>query len=387
VDSSGISHLRVRAGRIAAVVLVAALAAVLVAACGSSSTTGGGSGGGGAKLNAQAKTGLTKAETIDKQFTTRPTEIGLTQKITNPIPTGKTIYYVHCGVTSCDIMANAMKAAASELGWTLKVLYSDGTPQGAAAAWTQAVNAHPAGIIGNGLPATLFAPELKKAKAEGIPVVEASVTDPAGSGTGIDDVIASPGVSAKIGDAMASEAVTISNGGGQILYANLAGLPILVDMNTEFDKDMKAWCPNCSLATINIPLSALGSTATNTIVSYLRSHTDVHTLVIGQAQITVGLPAALKAAGLSDVKIVDESPGSESFTYIEAGQQDATVFYPFKEVAWGLVDALARKLSGTPIEQMNPPFWTVTKANSSGVTDNSPVVTNYKQQFLALWGK
>jgi ribose transport system substrate-binding protein len=325
------------------------------------------------------------AAAVAQKYIARPTQISLTQPVGAPIPTGKTIDYIHCGVSACDVIGAAITAAAKELGWTTKIFYTQGTPEGAKAAWTQAVNSHPSAVIANGFPEALFLPELKQLDAEGIPVVEASVTDPPTNG--IKYVIAGPSQSAEIGDAMAARAVTLSGGKGDLLYVNLPDYPILVKMSQDFAKDVKTWCSACTLANINLPLTAIGTTAVGTIVSYLRSHPDVHIVTIAQSQVTIGLPAALAAAGLSDVKIVDESPGSESFEYVSEGKQDSTVFYPYQEVSWALVDGLARIFAHKPIEQFVPPFWLVTQSAAGSLNVGSPVVTGFEQQFLKLWGK
>src|SRR2546425_9195703 len=84
-------------GRLA-VPLVAALVALLVA---------------GSGLGSHAKTPL---ETALAKALQKPTTIGL-PKSAKPIPAGKSIVYIHCGVPACSILADGAKRAAQVLGW------------------------------------------------------------------------------------------------------------------------------------------------------------------------------------------------------------------------------------------------------------------------------
>ena len=60
------------------------------------------------------------------------------------------------------------------------------------------------------------------------------------------------------------------------------------------------------------------------IVSYLRAHPEVNYVALSYDGVGVGLPAALKAAGLADkVKIIGEAPTATNVSYVEAGTQGA----------------------------------------------------------------
>jgi ABC-type sugar transport system substrate-binding protein len=330
--------------------------------------------------------GLAEAKTVGEKYLARPTQIQVTEPVGKPIPKGKTVYFVHCGVTACNVMGDSMAKAAKVLGWNFKVINTKGTPEGVKAAWSQAVRDKVDGVIGNGFPVALFAPQLKQLKAAGTPVVLASVTDPAENG--VEVVLSDPEESANIGEAMAARAVTAGGGKSNILYVNLPDYPILVEMSKRFEADTKRWCPDCEFAKMDLPLTAIGTDATNRIVSYLRSHPKVDVVTIGQAQVTIGLPAALKAAGLGGkVKIIDESPGSESYQYLKSGEQDATVVYPYQEVSWGLMDGLARKFTGQSAVagENNLPWWLATEGNLPESVD-APSVVEFESQFKKVWG-
>src|SRR5690242_7543637 len=102
-----INGLRNRAYKGAAIlVLGAALAAT--AGCGSDSTGSAAAGGGGA--------GVAQALALAQKSTTRPTNIGLTTPIGKPVPTGKKVVFISCGVAACEAQGDIIKQGAADLG-------------------------------------------------------------------------------------------------------------------------------------------------------------------------------------------------------------------------------------------------------------------------------
>jgi ribose transport system substrate-binding protein len=135
-------------------------------------------------------------------------------------------------------------------------------------------------------------------------------------------------------------------------------------------------------------LTAIGKDVPQRIVSYLRSHPDTKYVALAVDDLAIGLPAALSAAGLSDVKIIGEGANTTTLQYIGSGQEGASMAFPYYEEMWAMVDAVARKAAGVPIEKAgNPPVWMVTKDNVPSTSELFPLVEDYKKQFLALWGK
>ena len=102
-----------------------------------------------------------------------------------------------------------------------------------------------------------------------------------------------------------------------------------------------------------------------------------------------GLPAALKAAGLSDkVTIVGQGGGSQNFADMTAGDIDALVPFDAYSVDYLMIDALARKWAGVPLVDATQPYWLVKKDTMPADTSKPfPLVADYEAQFKALWGK
>jgi ribose transport system substrate-binding protein len=364
-------------------VAVAAVGA-MATGCGSSSSSGSGGGSAAVANVAAAKAAVAKFEKL-------PTSIGISNPITKPIPTGKTIIYINCGVPICNTYSDAMNKAAAVLGWTGKTLATDGTPGSVLNAWETAVRDHPAAVIGTGFNTTAYAGPLKQLKAMHIPVFNYSTTDPGPTGN----------VTARIGDAASvgqqgtqMAAWTVADGGNKTntLFVDVPAYAILAGVKASFNTEYKKLCPNCPLGTLVLPITALGTNAgVQDVVSYLRSHPDVNHIAFSVDAASIGLPAALKSAGLSNVKFVGASGTVTNLGYIKAGQEGATVNQGYYEEMVALVDAAARSTVGLPTTATNSwhvPFWLVTKQSpGNDTTGFAPAVPNLYQQAAKLWGK
>ena len=81
--------------------------------------------------------------------------------------------------------------------------------------------------------------------------------------------------------------------------------------------------------------------------------------------ITIGLPAAIKAAGLSNVKIVGQGATPTNIQYLHSGQQAADVAFPYYEVMYAMVNAAIQDKAGMPVAaSVAPPKWLLIPANA-----------------------
>ena len=138
---------------------------------------------------------------------------------------------------------------------------------------------------------------------------------------------------------------------------------------------MKELCSDCPTDTIDIPLTSLGKDAPDRIVSYLRSHPKVNYVVLSESgSLGPGLTGALRAAGLKDkVKIVGQGGNEAVYQEVKAGDWLAVVPSALYSYDYAMLDALARKFAGVPVEETAPEFWLMTKENAPAV-DRRPGV-------------
>jgi ribose transport system substrate-binding protein len=383
---------RRRHRRVAGAVLTAALG-VMIAACSTSAGTGtagtsSANSGSSAAANGSTSAGVQAAVAELKVAETRPASIGL-PAFSKPIPAGKTVSFVHCGVAVCDTIAAAIKNAAAILGWKVDVLPTNGTPASVKAAWDTVVRLHPDVALGSGFDRALFASEASQLAAMHVPVMNWTTTDTAGQG--LVFVHGGPSEVPVVGEQMAGWVVADTQGKADTLYVNLPTYVILQPVMEGFDRYYKQWCPGCKLSTMSVPLTSIGTTAPSLIVSYLRAHPDINRIAVGYDGVAVGLPAALAAAGLSGkVKFIGEAPTATNLAYVQAGTEAATVSQGVYEIWAMYLDAAARALTGESLAPDNAwkvPWFLLTQSNYSQGTGYAPVVTNLNGQLKQIWKK
>jgi ABC-type sugar transport system substrate-binding protein len=369
---------------------VLVLAAAVVIAVVVAVVAGGGDGSsGGSTAQAGDTAGLAKAKSVAQAATTRPTSIGLTTQIGKPVPTGKKVAFISCGVEACEIQGNIIKQAASDLGWTGSTIGTDGSPEQLQHAFDTALRQGADAVILNAVNRASVAKQIEQAKAKGVAFVTASSVDK--TGDGILANIADTKNSGRIGEHLAAQIVSDSDGKAKTLYVNISAFQILHALGDQFESAYKKYCSGCEFDSLDIPVTSLGRDAPDRIVSYLRSHPQVNYVVLSVSNaLGAGLPAALRAAGLADkVKIVGQSADTQTFQDLQAKNINSVVPFDYYTVDYLMLDALARHFAGAPAQPAFPPLWIVTPENMPKEATKGlfPVVPSYRDEFKKLWGK
>ena len=359
-------------------------ALLALAACGGNADAGT-----SAKAADGNSAGVKAAEEVLAQYSKRPTSIGITQPVGKPVPTGKKIDFILCGVQSCQDLANYFTEAAKVLGWSVNKIPTQGTPQSVQAAWTQAVRDKPDAVIASGFPRSVFAKQLKQLKDLNIPVVESSTDDSAGDG--ISMLIDGPDVVDIEGKIMASWVTSDSQGDADTVYFDMPTFGILKPVADAFHSDYEKWCAGCGYDKVDVPISAIGKDMPDRVVSYVRAHPKVTHIAFSLALLNVGVPAALRAAGLQNkVHTIVNVGESTNYQYIESGQTQAAVAFNNIENAWAQADGLARHFTGQSMQVTQDaqlPFMLIDKDNLISTKTQFPLVEEYQAQFKKLWGK
>jgi ribose transport system substrate-binding protein len=360
---------------------VLAIAAVALSACGGGNSSNGGSASNGSSGNAAA-------DKAAAQWAQRPTQIPVTKPVGKPIPSGKRIDFINCGVSNCTELYKNLAQAAKTVGWTVKQINTQGTPETVQAAWKQAVNDRPDAVIASGFPRSVFARQLKQLQALKIPVLEGATDDV--EGDGIDLILNGPQDLAPEGQILASWLAKDSGGKAHTLYVDLPNFGILKPVRQYTKQYLSQWCKDCKLDTLDIPVTAIGKDVPDRIVSYLRAHPDIDHVAYSLGVLNVGVPAALRQAGLANkVKIIVNVGDAENYQYISSGQTQAAMAFSNLEQPWVWVDALARHFTGQSMDvdrQAKLPFMLITKDNLISTEANFPLVADYQQQWKKLWG-
>ena len=354
-----------------------------VTACGSSGTSS------TANSSASSSGELSTADKLAAQWAQRPTQIPVSQPIGKPIPAGKRIDFINCGVTACTSLYNNLSAAAKTLGWTVKQINTQGTPESVQAAWKQAVNDKPDAVVASGFPRAVFSQQLKQLQQMKIPVIESSTDDVEGGG--IDLILSKPKDLGPEGQIIASWITKDSGGKANTLYVDLPVYNILKPVREYFEQNYAKLCAGCKLDKIDIPITAIGKDVPDRVVSYLRAHPDINYVAYSLGALNVGVPAALRQAGLANkVKLIVNVGDAENYQYIASGQTHAAMAFSNVDQTWVWADALARLFTGQSIDvdrKAHLPYMLITKNNLISTGSEFPLVANYQEQWKKLWGK
>lgn len=380
---------------------LAALVGGSAAACGSSGGSKGGSDsaadstGQSSSVGAPSSSsgGATQVTAQAAKLMKRPTSIPfLGPKITSAIPSGKTIDSIDCGQSACQEFDDTLQQAATAVGWKVKVLKTDGTPQQVANAWQQAIREKPFAVVDQGAPMSEVGNFVKQAVAAGSVVIASGIPDKGGT----DGLLATVQDGDALGKAGAYMATWVaagnqaSDGKGGAVFVNLPDFPVLQSVKQDFQSGMAKDCKGCSVATLDIGLSGLQG-APDQVVSYLRAHSSVKYVAISALNAFDAVAPAVRSAGLK-VKIIGAIPDATALSQLRAGKLDAAIAASNDEQVYQCVNLLVRKAAGldSQIPQLEKAYfllpWLLTKANvPSG--DRFPIVENYAELYKAVWGK
>lgn len=384
-----------------AVVAVALAAAAIAAGCGSDDDSSTSTSSAGASTGTETTSSGGEAASLQaeiEELMVRPTKIGITEPIEEPLPEGGTIDYMQCGVPDCADLAQPLKDAAAAAGWEVKVIDIGLTPEEVKAGWQQAVRDNPDAIVTTGgFPAEFFEEELDQIAAKDIPVVtygDAAVEPPHGM-----TAVVNGGVRFElIGELWAKLIAAQSGGDGNILYVHTSTFPVTGVSLRTFKETLSEVCPDCKVEEFDAPATSIGKDLAQKIASRVQANPETDYIIGAFADMTTGVPDALAAVGRTagtgddDVKIVTQDQGPQLVEAIKDGQVLTTFSLPGGETQWQSMDIILRSKLGLPIEGSTDiesyTKWFVTQDNmpsdlSSGEIEN---VADYQEQFKKLWG-
>jgi len=373
-------------------VLALGLMAVLIAGCGGGdSSSGGETTAATEKETTEASTeaasdGVATAEEAIAPYLEPPTEIGPTEPI-KKMPTGALVEYVQCGVPICKAIGDGVEEAAKVAGLKFKRVNQGNTPQEIAAGWDQVVQDEPAAAISAGVPAALFKPQLAKLAAAGTAVIGWTMPEEAGDGLTINMI--GPEQNEHLGSLFADYVTAKSGGQANTLIVNAPAYAVLTSMKEGFEKEYAVNCPGCGVDSLDFEPTEIGKGLPEKIVSYLQQNPDTDWMLLTFGDPAIGVPEAIKAAGLELPKILTDAGGKVNYGYIESGDQEADLASSTDFLGWKAIDAASRAISGQSVapDEGEMPTQFLDKNNIDfNIDEPWPSVPDYRGQFEALWG-
>ncbi|KJK55105.1 substrate-binding domain-containing protein [Saccharothrix sp. ST-888] len=372
---------------------VAALltAAATVVGCERGSSTGAGpspvgpSTAGCPTALARAEANVQQAERIDISWTgptSGPTAVS-----------DRSIAYVAQTMTNPGVagVAKGVIEAAKVIGWNVRVIDGQGTPVGVQAAFSQAIDLKPAGIVIGGFDPGLTEQQLAQADAAHIPLVGWHAV--AAPGPSTNPPLFS-NITTSVADVARSSAdwiIAESNGNAGTVVFTDDSIPFARN-KSELIRNQLATCPSVKLlAYENIPIPDSSSRTPQEVSSLLARFQGRWTFSVAIndlyfADAAPALRAADKPGGGAPYNIGAGDGDPSAFQRIDSRQfQAATVPEPLTEQGWQIIDEFNRAFSGSPASGYVAPVHIATAANSNGATSWDP--PGYRAAYRKIWGR
>jgi ribose transport system substrate-binding protein len=331
----------------------------------------------------------------------RPTHIGPTEKITKPVPKGKTIDVVHCSVEGCTGELPYFEAAGEALGWKVVPVEAGLTAETIKNAWEQVVKNKPDGVISVAESVSGYSTQLAELKEMEIPVVnEYASGDPAGSNGIINPVIFGNEYFVEQGETLGKYILANATETVKAVMFKSDHFPNNVLMSEGFKSEIEKECSECEVAFDEIPITAVGTNALPPqIASYFQAHPETNWGYPAWTDLITGVPAAMRGAGVSGkasfVTLQAGGAAPAANSYLENGEElVAMVHVPGQDGQWQCMDELARYFTGTSTKADEPTTsstWIVTQKvmeeeELGQFEGNYPAVAEFEKQFKELWG-
>lgn len=385
---------RVLRGDAGAAKLLAGLGLVLllalVSGCGSDDKEGstGSASATAPASGASDSASVAEAQAIVDEYAGSPTSIGYTAKLETSVE-GKVVYFPQCGVPVCGEIAKGAEEAAAVLGVDFKIVDAGNTPESYKAAMQQILAAEPPadGVAFTGIEPQFVSSEISQLEERGVPIVSSSVatTTPAIKGRGIK--IEDWRLSGKIA---AAYVTSQSEGKAKTVFFDLANFPILNEgIGKGFIEEYEKLCAGCELERVAVQADTIGTALPGQVVSYIQKHPDTTWIFAGIGDMLLGVPQALKAAGLDHkVEAIAYSATEPNYQYVaDDNVQTAIAAVSNRGAGWAIMHEAALAMAGQEVEQPEQPQQLLTKDTIDEFDWKLgwPGDPDFEEKFKALW--
>jgi ABC-type sugar transport system substrate-binding protein len=361
-----------------------------LSACGSSSSS---SSSTASKAAAASSPEVARIQGEVKTLEQRPTSLHITTPVGKPIPKGKTIDFLQCGVPTCATLAVNLKEAAPVLGWKVNVINQGLTPETVKAAWEQAARNKPDVVWTTaGFPKAIYQHQLEQLHAGGTVVLTHSDAQAPEPAMGYIGAINGAPRADVVGKAEADYLIAKSGGKHvHVLYVDASGFPILALSYKSFKPEFEKYCTeDCKIIYFDAPITSIGTTLGSQIAAQMQKNQDASEIALSTGDMFIGLNAALAGASIKRPPIVMFAQTPTYSKALASNELTAIWGQDGPESMWRGVDLLARHFAGQSIkpdvEADIYPQWWLTPQNIPHTEEDFPLVANYKEQFKKLWG-
>jgi ABC-type sugar transport system substrate-binding protein len=347
--------------RLTAVALMMLTAAVVLAACGGGSSSSSSSTAESTTAETTTGTEETKettggsgGELVEGPSETAPTKIiqGL-EPLKEPPPSGLNIVNLQCDIPTCAGYSKVFQEIGKNLGWTVKtIVFKTGQPQDA---MTQAVNSPGVEFINiSGVTASIIKPQLKVAAEKGIIVIKGEDPGPAEPPTVPVAISNSIGNSERPAEGLMRWVINDSEGKANVVVIGLPEIPTVGPTPKTAERVAEEECPECHVEELAVTGEELGAGSVPAkVIAYLQAHPETDYVWGAFGNLTLGVPQAIKTAGLAEkVKVITmngiEPAEAEA---LKNGEIQAYNVAAQGEYSTMAADAIIRSAEGLPFPQ------------------------------------
>jgi ribose transport system substrate-binding protein len=327
-----------RALRRIAVACLAVAVVASVAACSSGSPSNSNSSAPAQGANVAA------AKAAIAPFIGKPSEFPVAAPLSKSLAAGKSFAFLQCSSPVCAGVAVFFRQAVTAIGAKAIVINAGATAQTAQAAASSAVALKPDAVFISGNDPVLYGSGLKTLSAAGTKVISIQVNKDV-KPYGITFNYLGSALSEQNGKLLADWVIANKGAKADAVLYTVPALDLSAHVQKVFTDELKKNCPSCKMRAVPIDVTTIGTTAANTVVTDLQAHPDTNVAVFVSYQVATGLPAALKAAGLSIIT-VGFAPTAGNLQDIKDGGLTAGLAIDFPVSIWTAVDAAARLVEG-----------------------------------------
>jgi ribose transport system substrate-binding protein len=120
-------------------------------------------------------------------------------------------------------------------------------------------------------------------------------------------------------------------------------------------------------------------------VSTIQRDSSVRYVISSDQALTTPLTSALKAAGISGIKVAGSNIEASDENLIKSGQEPVGIPTELNMVAWMIVDAALRHAEGMTIPSETIRWTLLTSSSAITPSNIFAYPPNWQQQFKTLW--
>jgi ribose transport system substrate-binding protein len=357
-----------------------ALACAGVAACGDS---GGSAAGGGSPSSANVAAARAEIE----PYVGKPSAFPVDRPLARRLPPDSRLAYLQCVTPFCALLAELHGQGAEIMGTQVEVVKASGSSDSIQSALSSIAERRPAALLLPAVNLGALGDSLEQLTAAGIPVAGAGVMG--GPEQGIAAPINGRHTISLGGRLLADWAIVNGAPNEEIAFY---GVPELDFSNVEeaaFRAEMEKNCPGCDVRYVDIPVATIGNSAPSRVVSDLQSHPDTRMALFASLEAAIGLPAALRTAGI-EVKTNGFAPTPSNLQDVKTGGLDAAIGLDAGVLAFTQLDAAVRLATDQPLTPLQErgavPIQLLTREDLDfDVSHGWSGYPDFPERFARLW--